>query len=303
MADRDQSSRGGSDVLRFGDRPCRVLVVDDQPSVHSLVKYYVEAAGGEVIPAHNGEEALQGEEQCRQEGRPVDLVLLDMDMPVMDGYSTAEHLRARGFQRPVIALTARALTEDRDKCLAAGCDEYVTKPVDWQILIQLIARFAGEISADDLARRRSEHSARTVPSVERTTTEGERMHASQGRDVLLVDDSRDMCKLMEILLTRRGHAVRSVHSGRDAIEAARKAPPDVVLLDIGLPGMDGYQVVRELRQLPEMESALLIALSGRGELSDRAKSAEAGFHYHLTKPADMDELGRLLAGARPEADC
>lgn len=301
MADRDQLSRGGIDVLRFGDRRCRVLVVDDQSPMHLLARHYVEAAGGEVVPAHNGEEALQCEEQCRREGRPVDLVLLDMEMPVMDGYATAERLRARGFQRPVIALTARALPGDRDKCLAAGCDEYVAKPVDAQILIQLIARFAGEISVDELARRRSERSANAAPVLARAATEGDRMHTNQGRNVLLVDDSRDMCKLMEILLTRRGHAVRSVHSGREAVEAARSAPPDVVLLDIGLPGMDGYQVVRELRQLPEMGKTLLIALSGRGEPSDRAKSAEAGFHHHLTKPADMEELGRLLAGAGPDA--
>ena len=296
MGENGELPQSRASALQIGGRPCRVLVVDDQPQIHILAKHYIEQAGGVVVAAQNGREALDREEQCRQDGQPVDLILLDMQMPVMDGYATADKLRACGFQRPIIALTARALPDDREKCLAAGCDEYATKPFDGERLVALIAQFTQDTSPDQLIHRRKDRSQQaasaTVPPQRPAGAAAKVNH----RHVLVVDDSRDMCKLMEILLTRRGHTVTSAFGGREALEVARSSPPDVVLMDIGLPGMDGYEVAQLLRQIPAMRDALLIALSGRGEPEARLRSAQAGFDHHLTKPADMDLLERLLEG-------
>jgi CheY-like chemotaxis protein len=92
--------------------------------------------------------------------------------------------------------------------------------------------------------------------------------------------------------------VRTAHDGRAALAAAREHLPAVVFLDIGLPGMDGYEVARALRAEPAGESAVIVAVSGYGRESDKALSREAGFDEHLVKPVDLDALQRVLHAAR-----
>jgi CheY-like chemotaxis protein len=95
-------------------------------------------------------------------------------------------------------------------------------------------------------------------------------------------------------VTQLGHDVRKALDGRSAVAAALSYRPDVVLLDLGLPVINGIEVARELRQRPETASARLIALTGWGQPEDRARTREAGFDAHLTKPTDAGALGRIL---------
>ena len=99
---------------------------------------------------------------------------------------------------------------------------------------------------------------------------------------------------MARLLTLLGHDVKTAHDGPTAIELAREYRPDVVLLDIGLPGMDGYEVARTLKSDNRCKGALLIAISGYGQPEDRRRSHAAGFHHHLVKPVDHHELLTLF---------
>jgi CheY-like chemotaxis protein len=112
--------------------------------------------------------------------------------------------------------------------------------------------------------------------------------------VLIVEDNRDGAETLRELLELSGHTVEVAYSGRDAVQAAQQFQPDVVLCDLGLPGMDGYQVAAALRQSPATANVRLIALSGYGQEEDLWRSAEAGFNLHLTKPVDFPELERLL---------
>jgi PAS domain S-box-containing protein len=123
---------------------------------------------------------------------------------------------------------------------------------------------------------------------------------SQALRILVVDDSEDTADTMGTLLEMAGHAIQIAHSGPAALEAAAAFQPDVVLLDIGLPGLDGYQVAERLRADPAMAGVTLIAASGYGQEEDRRRSAEAGIDRHLVKPVDLKELQDLLAavGAR-----
>ena len=115
-----------------------------------------------------------------------------------------------------------------------------------------------------------------------------------GRRVLVVDDNTDMARGMARFLRAAGHAVEAVHDGPDALDAANAFTPDVVLLDIGLPGMDGYEVASRLRA-SGFASTLILALSGYGQDQDRAKSHAAGFDAHLVKPVDHDALLAMIA--------
>ena len=116
-----------------------------------------------------------------------------------------------------------------------------------------------------------------------------------GLRVLVVDDNIDAADTLGALLDMGGHATRVANDGYQAIEMAKGFQPQVVFLDIGLPGMNGYEVARKLRELPGMDRAFLIALTGWGTREDRERSSEAGFNHHLTKPADMDAVETLLS--------
>ncbi len=115
--------------------------------------------------------------------------------------------------------------------------------------------------------------------------------------VLVVDDNEDTAEMMGLLLGMDGHEVEVAHTGPSALEAAAARRPDVIVLDIGLPGLDGYQVAQRLRQDPAYKDVLLIAASGYGQEADRRRSWEAGFDHHLVKPVDPAEIQRLLAEA------
>jgi signal transduction histidine kinase/CheY-like chemotaxis protein len=117
------------------------------------------------------------------------------------------------------------------------------------------------------------------------------------RRILIVDDSRDGGESLSVLLRVLGADVSLVHSGRAALQAVESFRPDVVLLDIGMPGMDGYEVARRIRANPLNRGMMLIALTGWGQEEDRQRSAAAGFNHHLVKPADIDQLRQLLSVA------
>ena len=115
--------------------------------------------------------------------------------------------------------------------------------------------------------------------------------------VLVVDDSVDTANTLKLFLEFAGHDVRSVFDGPAALVASRTYQPDVVLLDLGLPGMDGYDVARQLRRQLEGKSPMLVAVSGYGQDEDKRRAHEAGFDLHLTKPADPRKLISIIASA------
>jgi DNA-binding response OmpR family regulator len=119
--------------------------------------------------------------------------------------------------------------------------------------------------------------------------------------VLVVDDNADAAESLAVLLRLWGHDVQTAHDGLSGLKAALSDRPAVALLDIGLPGLDGYELARRLRA--QLGPALrLVAVTGYGQEEDRRRSLEAGFDAHLVKPADLDELHALLAGVPAPAE-
>ncbi len=116
------------------------------------------------------------------------------------------------------------------------------------------------------------------------------------RRMLIVDDNVDSTRSMAILQKRRGHDTRTAFTGPEAVAAAAEFLPEVVLLDIGLPGMDGYEVARRLRAMPELAGVFLVAISGYGSLEDIARARAAGFDEYLVKPMDLGQLREWLRG-------
>jgi signal transduction histidine kinase len=112
--------------------------------------------------------------------------------------------------------------------------------------------------------------------------------------ILVVEDNFDAAEAMQLLLTAMGHAVTVVNDGAEAVEVARTLQPDTILLDIGLPGISGYELATLLRGMPETRAARMIAVSGYGQQKDRLRSEAAGFDLHLVKPVDPAQLNELL---------
>jgi DNA-binding response OmpR family regulator len=116
--------------------------------------------------------------------------------------------------------------------------------------------------------------------------------------ILVVDDNRDGAESMAMMLRASGDEVRTAYDGREALEIAGRFGPDVVLLDLGLPVLDGIATCRELRARPGGDAMLIVAQTGWGQDEDRRRTREAGFDHHIVKPADPALLCALLDGLR-----
>ena len=113
--------------------------------------------------------------------------------------------------------------------------------------------------------------------------------------ILVVDDNVDAAHTLSLLLKATGHQVQAVHDGPTALAVARQYRPNLILLDIGLPGMNGFEVAKKVRQELELGKVVLVAMTGYGQESDKLRSHEAGFDHHLVKPADFTEVKQILA--------
>lgn len=118
----------------------RILLAEDSPDNQLLISTFLKKSGGEVAIAENGEVAVRMAQQAVQEGRPFGVVLMDMQMPILDGYAATRTLRAGGYRGSIVALTANAMRGDEQQCFDAGCNDYATKPIMRQRLLAQIAR-------------------------------------------------------------------------------------------------------------------------------------------------------------------
>jgi two-component system, chemotaxis family, CheB/CheR fusion protein len=134
-----------------------------------------------------------------------------------------------------------------------------------------------------------------APPTVRYSPARESVAASQSLRVLVVDDNVDTADSAGMLLRESGHDVQIAYSAKTALDAAVAFRPDVVLLDIGLPETDGYEVARRLRRTPELKNAWLIAVTGYGRDADRQHSEDAGFDAHMVKPVDLEKVKELLS--------
>lgn len=118
--------------------------------------------------------------------------------------------------------------------------------------------------------------------------------APAGRSILIIEDNADAREALRVLLELEGHTVEAVEEGQQALEVARAKDPDIALVDIGLPGIDGYEIARRVRAR-DARRPVLIALTGYGQPEDRRRATEAGFDEMLVKPVDPSTLTELLA--------
>lgn len=136
-----------------------------------------------------------------------------------------------------------------------------------------------------------------APALAESSAAADVPRAASIRRVLVIDDNVDVAEMLAAYLQQIGYEVIQAHDGPSGLDAALQHRPEVIVCDIGLPGLDGYEVARTLRQAPQLRSSLLVAVSGYGESADRDKARAAGFSHHITKPADPIKLADLIANS------
>ena len=126
----------------------KILLCEDNPDNQRVISFILKKAGWKIDLAENGQIALE-----LVRNRSDDLILMDMQMPAMDGYETSRELRARGIDLPVLAVTANAMSEDSGKCLEAGCDDYLSKPIDPTSLVRIVEKLMSDRRENPAAAR------------------------------------------------------------------------------------------------------------------------------------------------------
>jgi CheY-like chemotaxis protein len=167
------------------------------------------------------------------------------------------------------------------------------------VLKKLIEMHGGEVSARSPGVGHGSSFEIRLPLIEEpgAMSPGSTGERAPRRRVLVVDDNVDAANSLALVLRLDGHETEAVYTAYDALEHAATFKPDVVLLDIGLPQLDGYEVARRLRSSPELRGICLVALTGYGQSEDRQRARAAGFDFHLVKPVDFELLARTLSSA------
>jgi CheY-like chemotaxis protein len=163
---------------------------------------------------------------------------------------------------------------------------------------RLVEMHGGRVEAFSELRQGSEFVVRLpVMATAATPPPGSEISTPAGHSsrVLVVDDNVDAAESLALLLEAAGHQVRMAFDGLSALQAAADFRPQVVLLDLGLPGLDGFEVAKRLRQQPAQNGVVLVAVTGYGQDADRQRSRDAGFDHHLVKPAEFKQVQSILA--------
>ena len=275
----------------------RVLVVDDNATNRQILEEWLRGWHTEPLAVADGFKALDALWSAASFGRPFAMVLLDARMPGTDGLTVAESIR----QNPVLSkcrivlLTSEDLHGDIARYRELGIAAYAMKPIPQEELLEIIYRVLSRPESTDGAVDRMDFIA-AAPTAATSATSARRLR------VLVAEDNPFNQQLVEHLLRRKGHDIRVASDGREALVALERGGFDLMLLDVHMPGYDGFQVIETLRQREQATGGHLpvIALTARAMQSDRERCLQSGMDDYLAKPIAAAELfsvmDRVLAG-------
>ena len=264
-------------------RGARVLVADDNATSRKIVLLTLRSFGCLVEEADSGAAALEALQRARGEGRPFEALLLDFQMPGMDGEETAKALFAdrSNAGTKVLMLTSVVNRGDARRFEAIGCSAYLTKPIRQSQLLDALAEALVDI--DPKATKPGWSGIITRHSLGERTVQAAR--------VLLVEDNAVNQKVALRILERAGHRADAVGNGAEALQALASIPYDIVLMDVQMPVMDGFEATRRIRLGEAGASHIpVIAMTAHAMKGDREKCIESGMDDYVPKPIQPKEL-------------
>ncbi|MGD9098627.1 MAG: response regulator [Desulfobacterales bacterium] len=247
-----------------------VLVIEDDPLNMKLMRGLLGLGGYRMLEAEEAETGLQ----MAAESRP-DLILMDVNLPGLDGLSATRRLKddPQLASIPVIALTGLAMEGDREKALEAGCMDHITKPINTRSFLDSL----GTLLAPACDRPAPEAPPRDVAQ-------------RQYSRILVVDDDPMNVKLLEGILKKEGYESIKAFGGEEALAMVRRDRPDLILLDVMMPGIDGYEVTRQLKSNPATAAIPVIMITALNGTEDKVRGLACGADEFLTKPVNAAEL-------------
>jgi DNA-binding response OmpR family regulator len=260
----------------------KVLIVDDDRDLQRALSIRLKANGYSTVFAGDGITAIS----IARKEMP-DVVILDLALPGVDGFGVIQRLRAiiDLSAIPIIVVTARALSTTENQALNAGVAAFFQKPVDNDTLLAAIRKALGE-STTQIEQRQP---------VKQTV-------AASGKKVMVVDDDKDLLRALHVRLKANGYNMVFATDGVTAIRVARQEVPDAIILDIGLPGGDGFTVMERLKNLSTVCATPIIVLSARDPAATKDRVLGAGALAFLQKPVDSDVLLAAIRKALGEPD-
>lgn len=269
-----------------------ILVVDDSPDTLRLLARLLSDAGYSVRTAPSGEHALWTATQ-----RPPDLILLDVRMPGMNGFDVCRCLKQQAAIAtvPVIFISAASDPDDRIAGFEAGGVDFISKPlVESEMLARVKTHITMALAAGEMLRRRKDAAPR-LPASREAAASG----VPAKKEILVVEDTPMSLRLLVTILSDAGYSVREAPNGELALWTATKRPPDLVLLDIRMPGMNGFDVCRCLKLDPATASVPVIFLSALSAPEDKSEGFAVGAVDFITKPfSDKEVLARVKTHLR-----
>ncbi len=261
-----------------------VLLVDDNPNNLKLLTKILQESGYKIKASTSGKFALQ-----MVRTTPPDLILLDIMMPEMDGYEVCRQLKSNPDTAdiPVIFISALSYIKAKLKAFEAGGVDYVNKPFnEAEVLARVSAHVTLRKTIQQLKSRRADS---TVQLLQEDVGKHKEDSARE-KFILLVDDNPNNLKLLTKILEESGFKIKASTSGKFALQAVQATPPDLILLDIMMPEMDGYEVSKQLKLNPDTADIPIIFISALSETDDKLKAFAAGGVDYVSKPFQEAEV-------------
>jgi CheY-like chemotaxis protein/HPt (histidine-containing phosphotransfer) domain-containing protein len=272
-------------ATRQSVRGAHILIVDDNATNRTILNRMLASFGCVPEEASAGEEALSRLGRSIEEDRRFDAILLDHQMPEMDGEDVARAIQAdprlRGTR--ILVLTSIGQRGDAKKFRELGCSAYLTKPVRQSQLLDALAETL--VAVEEPGTPVEE--ARADIITRHTLAEG----VARSARILLAEDNPVNQKVAMRILEKGGHRIDAVASGTEALEALRRIPYDIVLMDVQMPEMDGYEATRQIRGLRSgVRTIPVIAMTAHAMKGDREKCLDAGMDDYVSKPVKPQQL-------------
>ena len=266
----------------------KVVVVDDEPINVKLVSAMLKTEQLDILAAYDGKEALK-----LINNNKIDLILLDIMMPEMDGYEVTRIIKGNIDTKdlPIILITALNSEEDKKRGLDAGADEFITKPINkFEIISRVKSMLKLKQYRDQMRVRKQTEDPLSIPSLNRVSVR------NCAQSILLVEDNPKDAEIIKQMLTNEPYNLIQVTTGESAIDAAVNEKIDLILLDLMLPGIDGYKVCQCLKTNSRIPNIQIVMITSLSDLESKVRGLEEGVDEFLVKPIDKREL-RLRVNA------
>lgn len=266
----------------------RILVVDDDANIINFFRAVLEEQGHTVATAENGEEAVKKAREFHPE-----VILLDVIMPQMDGYEVTEALKGDPATSSIsiILVTGMDTLEDKVRGLECGADDFITKPFNFD---ELVARVRSLVKLkrlqDQLSKLQKESTSDFLLKQKKSLSPNM---------VLIVEDDERISKIMSNVLGTGGYLTHTIVNGLEAAEFIKDNTPDLIILDLMLPGLDGMEVLKRVRESPLTREVPVIVVTALDDFKTKIKGLYIGADDYLVKPVkSLELLARVKANLR-----